>query len=65
MTLISKHTMPQSLRLKPLVNEDEPLYALDFLRSLTKQKKKRRHLKYKRRSGLTHLQMLSKTYTIP
>jgi hypothetical protein len=52
---------------KPLVDVDEPLdkplYALDFLRSLTKQKEKRRNSRYRKRSRPTHLQMSLKAFT--
>ena len=50
------------LHLKLLV-EDEPLYALHFLKSLMKQKVKRRNSKYKRRNVLMHLQTSSTIYT--
>jgi hypothetical protein len=59
MTLILKHTMLLLL----LLVEDEPLYALHFLRSLTKQKEKRRNSKHGKRSGQTHLQMSSRAFT--
>ena len=57
--LLPDKLLPDKLLLdrKLPVDEDEPLYALHFLRSLTKQKKKRRHSKHKRRSRPTHLQM--------
>jgi hypothetical protein len=50
---------------KLLAEEDEPLYALHFLRSLTKQKEKRRNSKYGKRSGPIHLLMSLKTYITP
>jgi hypothetical protein len=59
---ISKHIMQQLLRLKLLV-EVEPLYTLHFLRSLTKQKEKRRNSRYRRKSVPMHLQMSSKAFT--
>jgi hypothetical protein len=34
---------------------DEPLYALHFLRSLMKQKEKRKNLKYRKRNKLIYL----------
>ena len=50
-----KRTTMLLLRLKLLVDADEPQYALYFLRSPTKQKEKRRNSKYKKRSVLMHL----------
>ena len=65
--LLLDKLLPDKLLLdrKLLVDEDKPLYALHFLRSLTKQKKKRRHSKHRRRSRPTHLQMLLRTFTTP
>jgi hypothetical protein len=55
--------MLKLLHLKLPVDADELPYALYFLRSLTKQKEKRRNSKYGKRSGPTHLQMSSKAFT--
>ena len=61
-TKISKHIMLLLPHLKlPVV--DKLLYALYFLRSLTKQKEKRRNTRYRKRSRPMHLQMLSKAST--
>jgi hypothetical protein len=57
--------MLKLLRLKLLVDVDELLYALYFLRSPMKQKEKRRNSKYRKRSGPTHLWMSSKASTTP
>jgi hypothetical protein len=58
--------LPDKLLLdrKLLVKEDELLYILHSLRSLMKQKGRRKSSKYKRRSKLMHLQMLLKAFTI-
>jgi hypothetical protein len=53
-TKILKHMMLPLLHLKLLV-KDELWYALHFLRSWTKQKEKRKNLRHKKRSRLTHL----------
>jgi hypothetical protein len=69
-TKTSKHIMPKLLRLKLLLHKkvpaakDEPLYALYFLRSLMKQKEKRKNSGFGKRSGQTHLWMSSKTFII-
>jgi hypothetical protein len=68
-TETSKHTILPLPHLKLLldrklpVDADEPLYALYFRRSLTKQKEKRKNSRHRRRSGLMHLQMSLRTFT--
>jgi len=54
--------MLQLLRLRLLVVEGELPYTPHFLKSMTKLKEKRRNLRYKKKSGLTHLQMLLKAF---
>jgi hypothetical protein len=74
--MISKHTMlykklpnrklphrKLSHRKLP-VAEDEPPYALYYLRSPMKQKEKRRNSKHRKRSGSTHLRISSIASTI-
>jgi hypothetical protein len=64
--LLLDKLLPNKLLLnkKLLVKEDKLLYILYSLRSLIKQKRKKKNSKYKRKNKLMHFQMLLKIYII-